>query len=168
MIKIESLKNYLKILNEDDYKKLCDQIYEFTKFICKDYPNYKDWYYNKQIPRVSTPHGEILFAREKGKILAVASLKKYQKEKKICTLYIKNEYRYKHLGTKMVEASAKFLCTTKPLITLADYKLPMFKPLIDKYDWKLIETVEGLYNDKSKELCFNGKLTKTTTQKKIK
>ncbi|HIT23579.1 MAG TPA: hypothetical protein IAD45_04085 [Candidatus Faecimonas intestinavium] len=53
-----------------------------------------------------------------------------------------------------------FLETTKPLITLADYKLPMFQPIIDKYGWELTEVVEGLYNDKAKELCFNGTLTK--------
>lgn len=60
----------------------------------------------------------------------------------------------------MVEASMDFLETTKPLITLADYKLPMFQPIIDKYGWELTEVVEGLYNDKAKELCFNGTLTK--------
>ena len=60
----------------------------------------------------------------------------------------------------MVEASMGFLETTKPLITLADYKLPMFQPIIDKYGWELTEVVEGLYNDKAKELCFNGTLTK--------
>lgn len=60
----------------------------------------------------------------------------------------------------MVEASMDFLETTKPLITLADYKIPMFQPIIDKYGWELTEVVEGLYNDKAKELCFNGTLTK--------
>ena len=65
-----------------------------------------------------------------------------------------------HLGTRMIEASMNFLETTKPLITLADYKLPMFQPIIDKYGWELTEIVEGLYNDRAKELCFNGTLTK--------
>lgn len=83
-----------------------------------------------------------------------------KKNKKICTLYVSNQYRGQNLGTRMVEASMNFLGTTKPLITLADYKLSMFQPIIEKYDWKLTEVVSGLYNDRSKELCFNGKLTK--------
>ena len=66
----------------------------------------------------------------------------------------------------MVEASMKFLETTKPLITLADYKLPMFQPIIDKYGWELTEIVEGLYNDRAKELCFNGTLTKQANMDK--
>ncbi|MEG2232591.1 MAG: hypothetical protein RRY16_01305 [Bacilli bacterium] len=54
----------------------------------------------------------------------------------------------------------QWLGTTKPLITFADYKLEMFSPIIKKYNWELIEVVEGLYNNKSKELCFNDSLTK--------
>lgn len=83
-----------------------------------------------------------------------------KKNKKICTLYVSDQCRGQHLGTRMVEASMEFLGTTKPLITLADYKLPMFQPIIEKYDWELTEVVSGLYNDRAKELCFNGKLTK--------
>lgn len=60
----------------------------------------------------------------------------------------------------MVEAAMEFLGTTRPLITLADYKLSMFQSIIKKYDWKLTEVVSGLYNDRTKELCFNGKVTK--------
>jgi len=56
----------------------------------------------------------------------------------------------------------RWLGTTKPLITLADYKLEMFKPIINKYDWELTEIVSGLYNDRSQELCFNRTLTKNS------
>lgn len=52
----------------------------------------------------------------------------------------------------------RWLSITKPLITLADYKLEMFKSIINKYDWELTEVVSGLYNDRSQELCFNGTL----------
>ena len=67
----------------------------------------------------------------------------------------------------MVEASMAFLETTKTLITLADYKLPMFQPMIDRYDWKLTEVVTGLYNDRTKELCFNGTLIKESEPKSL-
>lgn len=165
MVKIESLKNYIGILNEDEFTKISKQIYDITDFICEDYPKYKEWYFYKQIPRIFTPNGEILFARseeDKNKIIAMACLKKDEEEQKICTLYVLEQCKGQHLGTRMVEASMEFLGTTKPLITLADYKLPMFQPIIEKYDWKLTEVVSGLYNDKAKELCFNGKLTKET------
>ena len=154
---------YYKIINEDEFIKLSKQIYDITDFICEDYPKHKEWYFHKQIPRIFTPSGEILFARseeDENKIIAMACLKKDEEEQKICTLYVSDQCRGQHLGTRMVEASMEFLGTTKPLITLADYKLPMFQPIIEKYDWELTEVVSGLYNDRAKELCFNGKLTK--------
>ena len=42
------------------------------------------------------------------------------------------------------------------MITLADYKLPMFQGLIEKYGWEQTQEVAGLYNDRSAELVFNG------------
>lgn len=54
--------------------------------------------------------------------------------------------------------------TTKPFITLADYKLEMFRPIINKYGWELTEIVTGIYNDISQELCFNGTLTRNNDE----
>jgi len=35
----------------------------------------------------------------------------------------------------------------------------MFEHIINKYDWKLIQTMEeGYYNNTSRELVYNGKL----------
>ena len=59
----------------------------------------------------------------------------------------------------------KWLETTKPFITIADYKLEMFRPIIEKYNWKLTEIVSGFYNNKSQELCFNGILINNKTIK---
>ena len=163
MVHIESLKSYIGKISNEEFANLAKRIYDITDFICEDYPNHKEWYFHKQLPRIFTPSGEILFARsdeDDSIILAMACLKKNEKEKKICTLYVTDQFRGQHLGTRMIEASMNFLETTKPLITLADYKLPMFQPIIDKYGWELTEIVEGLYNDRAKELCFNGTLTK--------
>lgn len=166
MVKIESLKSYINILDKDEFIKLAKKIYDITDFICEDYPKHKEWYFHKQLPRIFTSSGEILFARDENdynKIIGMACLKKDEEEKKVCTLYVSDECRGQHLGTRLLEESMKFLGTTKPLITLADYKLPMFKPIIEKYNWELTEVVSGLYNDRSKELCFNGSLTKNKT-----
>lgn len=54
----------------------------------------------------------------------------------------------------------ELLGTTKPIITLADYKLPMFEGLIEKYHWEQTQVVSGLYNDHSQELVYNGYLEK--------
>ena len=69
------------------------------------------------------------------------------------------EYRGKHIATGMLEHAFTYLGTTKPLITIADYKLPMFEHIIGEYNWELTQTVsEGYYNSSSRELVYNGKL----------
>ena len=54
----------------------------------------------------------------------------------------------------------EILKTTKPMITLAEYKLLMFEGLIKKYGWEKTKEVSGLYNDTYKELVYNGFLSK--------
>lgn len=80
-------------------------------------------------------------------------------ESKICTFLVIENYRGKHVASKILEHAFKFLGTTKPLITIADYKLPMFESIIKKYNWELTQTMgEGYYNSMSRELVYNGKL----------
>ena len=42
MIKIESLKNYIGVLDESDFDLLAESIYEITDFICEDYPKHRE------------------------------------------------------------------------------------------------------------------------------
>lgn len=166
VINIESLKNYIGILNEAKMIELATKIYGITDFICNDYPKYKEWYFTKQLPAtLSSDERNILFVRNpknNNEIISMASLKKTKEEQKICTIYVSDKYRGLGIGNAVIEFSMKWLETTKPLITIADYKINMFQPIITKYDWKLTEIVSGLYNTKAKEFCFNGTLTKNS------
>jgi len=160
MIKVESLKDYLG-LSENDFFDLATRIYMITDFICEDYPKHKEWYFLKQLPAIIGDNRNILFIRNPentNEIIAMSCLKKDEEEKKICTLYVSDKCRGLGLGTRLIEESMNWLGTTKPLITLADYKLEMFRPVIEKYGWTLTEVVTGLYNDRFRELCFNGTL----------
>ena len=171
MIKIESLKDYIGKVKKDELIKLASDIYMITDFICKDYPNHRNWYINKQFPGIFGEQRNILFTRNPDnpeEIISMACLKKDEEEKKICTLYVSDKCRGLGIGTAIIEESMKWLGTRKPLITIADYKLGMFEPIIRKYGWELTEVVSGLYNDNYQELCFNGTLTKTIKEEKIK
>ena len=163
MFKVECLKDYYGNISEDDFFELANKIYLITEFTCEDYPNHKEWYFKKQLPAIFGEERTILFVRsleDPEEIVAMACLKKDEEEQKICTLYVSNKIRGAGLGNVIIEESMKWLETTKPLITLPEYKFEMFVAIIKKYGWKLTEVVEGLYNDKHKELCFNGTLTK--------
>lgn len=168
MINIESLKKYVGIIPEEEFIELATKIYMITDFICDDYPKYKEWYFTKQLPAtINGNERNILFVRNPendNEIISMACLKRDEEEQKICTLYVSDKCRGLGIGTVIVEESMRWLGTTKPLITLADYKLEMFRPIINKYGWELTEIVSGLYNDRTQELCFNGTLTKNNEE----
>ena len=168
MKKIESLKSYIGNITEKEFMNLATKIYMITDFICDDYPNYKKWYFTKQLPEtINGENRNILFVRnpeDYNEIIAMSCLKRTNDERKICTLYVSNKYRRLKIGTMVIEESMKWLGTTKPFITLVDYKLDMFRSIINKYNWELTEIVPGLYNDKTSELCFNGILIKSNEE----
>ena len=166
MIQIESLKDYL---NKDEFLYLAYKIYNLTSSISNYYQNYEIWYWTKQIPRINSEKRNILFIRNpnnKNEIIAISCLKKDEKERKICTLYVKDEYRNQGFGSLIIEESFKWLETTKPLITIPEYKLNEFIPIIEKYHWNLTEIIEGLYHPVYKELFFNNINSKNKTLKK--
>ena len=168
MIDIKSLKDYVDTISEKEFMELAINIYLLTEYICKDYPNYKEWYFRKQLPAtINSDERNIFFVQNpenNDEIISMACLKKDAEEKKICTLYVSDKCRGLGIGNAIIEKSMMWLGTTKPLVTLADYKLDMFKPIINKYGWELTEVVSGLYNNKSQELCFNGTLMKNNNE----
>lgn len=147
------------INNHQLFCKFAQAAYSITDFIGKDYPNHFEWYWSKEIPRVLHGTGEILICIINNNIAGLTFLKKDTMESKICTLIVVEKYRKQHVATQLLERTFKYLGTTKPLITIADYKFPMFEHIIKKYDWKLMQTMrKGYYNSFSRELVYNGKL----------
>lgn len=168
-MQIDNIKNYIKKTNQEDFINIANEIYELTTHLNDTYPGYKEWFYEKQIKGCLTQNRNIIFIRNKeGKIIALSCLKKEQEEKKICTLFILDKYRKQGLGSLLIEESMKFLETTKPLITLTKDKLPMFKKIITKYNWKLTRIIDGIYNDDIKEFYFNDQLTTKISKKNQK
>ncbi len=159
-MKIDNIKNYISEANHENFMKLADEIYGLTIQLNGTYPGYKEWFYDKQIKGCLTPNRNIIFIKnEEGKIIALSCLKKAEEEKKICTLFVSDEYRKQGLGSLLFEESMKFLETTKPLVTFSEDKLPMLEKMVTKYNWELTEIVDGIYNNGIREFCFNGQLT---------
>ena len=160
-MEIESLRDYLTIVDDEHFMVLANQIFMSSNFILAYYPNHIDWFYNKQLPGVISGTRDILFVQnDENEIIAVSCLKDEEDEKKICTLYVKEEYRNKGIGTALIEKSMDYLQTDKPFLTITESSLSSFVPIIYKYDWRLTEIVDGIYDINSKEYCYNGFLTK--------
>ena len=60
MKNIESLKNYVGNVTEEDFMILATKIYMITDFIYDDYPKLKEWYFTKQLPAIIGEERNIL------------------------------------------------------------------------------------------------------------
>ncbi|MBQ8156164.1 GNAT family N-acetyltransferase [Candidatus Saccharibacteria bacterium] len=156
---IEFLKasDLLKAERNKTFSKLIAESYMITDWIRKDYPSHCDHFYGKYVPGIFDGEREVITCYVDGKIAATAFLKKDKTELKISTLYVKPEYQKRGIATALVERCFEWLGTTKPLITIADYKLDQFAGIIKKYGWEETQVLDsGYYNDHSREHVFNG------------
>ena len=101
-----------------------------------------------------TNNRTILYVKDNNNIIAFSLLKR-KDEKKICTIFVNENYRNRKIGTKLLLESFKYLGTTKPLITIRDYKINYFKSIIEKYNWSMDEELVDYYGKNTKEYCFN-------------
>ena len=152
--------------NHQLFCKFAQDAYSATDCLCQDYPKYFEWYWSKDLPRVFNGTGEIVVCTIDDNIAGIASLKKINTEKKICTFFVVKEYRGQHVATKMLEYIFGYLGTSKPLIAITGYKVLSFVPIIKKYNWKLTQiTSKGYYNNASCEFVYNGRLPEWFIQK---
>lgn len=154
---MKKILNYSELLENEKTNNLLEEIYNLTKKLEKDYPAHYDWYHNKFIKELDGIKREIIFCKLNNEVVAVSLLKK--SESKICTIMVDPNYRKMGIGTALMEASFKFLGTTKPFITMPEYKKECFKYYIKKYHWNLNQTIESCYSDNN-ELVYNGYLKK--------
>lgn len=149
-----------KLLKDGENKKFAKVIaeaYMATDWICEDYPLHTDHFFSKYVPGIFDGKREIITCYIGERLAAVAILKKDDEEKKISTLYVKPDFQKRGIATELLEQCFKWLGTTKPLITIADYKLCQFEKVISKYGWEETEVLaDGYYNDHSLEHVFNG------------
>lgn len=155
-MEIESIKDYINVLNNEELMNLANDIYKLIDFVKKDYPNHYNWFFNIHLPETLNGDGRnILFIKDKGNVIGVANLFADETEKKICTLYVKEEYQGKGIGTMLVEESMKWLGTRYPIISLTKDRYSIYKPLIEKYNWKLTRKINGFYKEGVEEWFFN-------------
>ena len=161
MTKIEIMRAS-KYLGEEHriFSYIVSKAYEITEGSDKDYKNRFLWYWKKVVPDVLRGTRDIFLAIVNNEVAGCAILKKEETEKKICTLLVLDKHRNKGIATLLLEESFKYLGTTKPLITIAEYKVSKFVPIIKKYGWERTEILDkGYYSNLSREFVYNGEIS---------
>lgn len=146
---------YSKIRKDLKSQQLLEKLYNVTKRLELDYPNHYHWFHEKFCKELDGKAREIIFCLNDGIPVGIVFLKNSKDEKKICTIYVEKAYRNIGIGTQLLLKSFTFLNTTKPLITMPEYKVKDFENIIKTYNWEKTEMIESCYSDKN-EIIFNG------------
>ncbi|MGD0794572.1 MAG: GNAT family N-acetyltransferase [Dehalococcoidales bacterium] len=122
------------------------------------YPEILNWYSFKFSPGLNNGSRKIVFFAINNEIAGTALLKNIDQEKKICTFFVKNQYRNNGIGKSLFGKCLEILDTDKPVITVPAERLPQFSRIFKYYDFKLEQVVDNYYRSKSQEYVFNGNL----------
>ena len=151
----------LKQLIEQNYpleyiKKILDDVLILSLQVKNDYPDYKHWFINTQVPGLYDNTRNIIIAHIQNKIVGFVSLKKTPQEKKICTFYVEKSFRKNKIGTILVEKAIEYLEEERPLITIPMDKLNDFIRIGNRFNWQITEIKENLYRLNNPEVIVNG------------
>lgn len=128
--------------------------------ISETYPKYNEWLFTKFFPELKTQKRKIIVAyTKKNTPIGVALLKDYNEEKKICSLFVKEDCRGKGIASNLIKKSCEVLNTNKPLLTVSDKNLPMLQKLLDKNGFKFSYKRSGVYQKEDTENYFNNEAT---------
>jgi GNAT superfamily N-acetyltransferase len=120
------------------------------------YPEIFQWYFQKFVPGLFAGSRFILKYCAGNDTAGVALLKKENKEKKICTLWVKSQYRNNGIGKALFGRCLEILDTDKPMITVPAERLCYFSNIFKYYNLKLEQVVQNYYRSDSSEYVFNG------------
>lgn len=139
-------------------EKLLHDILILSLRVKDDYPDYKDWYQNVQIPGIYDGTRNIIIAHIKDRIVGFVSLKKSPTEKKICTFYVEKSFRRNQIGSLLAQKAVEYLEEEKPLITIPMDKLGEFTKIATRYDWEISDIKDNLYRTTTPEVIVNGEI----------
>lgn len=159
MSKIE-IHNLQELLQQnyslEEVEKIIQQVLVLSMQVKQDYPDYKNWFLNTQVPGLYDGTRNIIIAHIKDKIVGFVSLKKEEGEKKICTFYVEKGFRQNKIGTILVEQAIEYLEEDKPLITIPLSKLHEFIKIGERLGWQITDIKENLYRIGTPEVIVNG------------
>lgn len=155
-------QNYPKYI----INNLLKETIQFTQPLKTYYPNYEEWFLQKQIPGLYQGTRDIFLSIDQNKIIGIANVKN-EEEKKICTLYITPSYQRKKEGTKLLKKCFTYLNTNAPVISIPSIKIPEYLSFIQKYNWQLSEIQPNRYQENSQEFLFNTSPTKILHKKNV-
>lgn len=140
-------------------KKSIQFAFESLKELRKDYPCFPAWFYTKVTRGITDGSRQLWFALTTEDVAAgILILKKSPMEKKICTLYVRESFRRKGVGTLMMHNAFSQLETSTPLATVSSNQLGKYEALLRHFNFHLHKRYKDYYRYGSVEYSYNGEL----------
>lgn len=136
-------------------KSLFIDLYNNLSTLEKEYPYFRDWYknlFNKDY--TLKPDRKILYLPFDEVIAGFIILKKTKKERKICTLRVKEHYQKNGIAKELIKSGIEWFEDDKPLVTVSEYRSEQFKHLFKYFGFKLKDKI-NCYNSNVKEFFYN-------------
>ncbi len=129
--------------------------YEFLKPLSVDYPDIRQWYFNKVLPGLNDESRYLKLIERDDRIVALGIAKKSDDEYKICTVRVSQDHIGKGFGIMVFDDLLKWLGIDQPNFTVNESKLPQFERMFDYYGFKKTSYCNGLYRPDSIEVGYN-------------
>lgn len=142
----------------------CYLAWKFLSDLERYYPDFKYWFFNKVCPDLATGRRKILVKKSGDQVIAVAILKKYVEETKICTFRVSESAKRNGVGTKLMIESLEWLECSQPLITVNEEHASEFEGFLRKFHFPKTTTLTGLYRHNKKEVIYNAPITSLETK----
>ena len=145
-----------------EHRGLYRTLFVMTQPVGEVYDNYADWYKKTFIPGLKNgERGYIVAKEDKGQVIGCALLKNTADEKKICTLFVRSDWRGRGVGTELMKSSLQIL-GPRPLLTVSQKNIAQFRPLLQRFGFELSakkrvkDRIEYHFNDQRAEVIKKG------------
>lgn len=149
--------NMIRLSEIDDnvFQQYVYLAYKKTSKLRLEYPEYREWYFNKVVPGLNALERDIILVLNECEILGVSIIKD-SNEKKICTFRIDEKYQRQGIGKLLFEKSFEILNCEKPIITIPGARVNEFNRIFKYFNFKLEGKYVNYYRHNSFELAYNG------------
>jgi hypothetical protein len=144
-----------------DYK-WTEEVFACLAHLEETYPGFRAWYYDK-IGDLRPSEERAIFIRwvNGRRPLGIAIAKRSLTERKLCTLWVDHAARASGVAAELGSEAFAWLGTTKPLFTVPEERIAEFKGLLNRWDFRAEQVLNGYYRLGKAEYVFNGRLQAT-------
>ena len=144
-----------KALFDFSIPRECSLAWKFLSDLDRYYPCFEYWFFKKVCPDIATGKRKILLKKSNDKVIAVAILKRYVEETKICTFRVAEDTKRNGVGTELMRESLDWLQSNHPIITVNEENAPEFERFLTKFDFNKTGILNDLYRPNKKEVIYN-------------